>query len=159
MTRLLLIAAYLASYTPARTDTLLFMKSNAPLRARKRKKSHAAALSAPAPRPGTVRHRKIARKLLGPQGFAAERMLAIFWALVHNNDGGIALGVAGLAPGAADTAMAVATLASLRLVVRTSPAADVLDASTKWKVNIGWDVVRSVARSVGVEVEEYFWAD
>lgn len=57
--------------------------------------------------------------------------------------------------GSADVPMAVATLASLRLLVKTSASADALDASTKWKINIGWEVVRNVARSVGVEVEDY----
>jgi origin recognition complex subunit 5 len=153
-TRLLLIAAYLASYTPARTDTLLFMKSNAHLRSRKRKKSHGT------PRARPSKHRKIARKLLGPQVFVVERMMAIFWALVQNNDGGSGrIAVAAVAPGSADIPMAIATLASLRLLVKASPAADVLDASTKWKVNVGWDVVRAVARSIEVEVEEYFWEE
>ena len=57
----------------------------------------------------------------------------------------------------ADIPMAIATLASLRLVVRTnaSVGADVLDAGAKWKVNVGWEVVRGVARSVGVEVEDF----
>jgi len=39
--------------------------------------------------------------------------------------------------------------------VKTSPVADALDGLTKWKVNVGWDVVRVLARSVGVEVEDY----
>jgi origin recognition complex subunit 5 len=151
-TRLLLIAAYLASYTPARTDTLLFVKSNEHLRSRKRKRSHPGA-----PRARPSKHRKIARNLLGPQAFVAERMLAIFWALVQNNDGGSCR--IAVAPGSADVPMAIATLASLRLLVKSSPSADVLDAGTKWKVNIGWDVVRAVARSIGVEVEEYFWEE
>ncbi len=53
--------------------------------------------------------------------------------------------------------MAIATLASLRLMVRTSASAnaDVLDAGAKWKVNVGWEVVRGVARSVGVEIEDF----
>lgn len=152
-TRILLVAAYLASYTPSRTDTLLFMKSNAKSLARKRKKARSTSLATP--RPGTSRHRRIARKLLGPQAFVAERMLAIFWALIHNSDGGAQAAAAA----SADVPMAIATLASLRLIVKASLTADSLDGSTKWKVNIGWDVVRSVARTVGVEVEEYFWEE
>jgi origin recognition complex subunit 5 len=140
--RLLLIAAYLASYTPARNDALLFMKAS--LKAR-RKKGGGTAKS----RPRASKHRKISTKLLGPQSFVLERMLAIFHAVR------IDAGVAGAQAGTADIPMAIATLASLRLVIRTSAVADALDASTKWKVNVGWEVVRGVARSVGVEVEDF----
>jgi origin recognition complex subunit 5 len=142
--RLLLIAAYLASYTPARNDALLFMKVS--LKAR-RKKGGGTAKS----RPRTSKHRKISAKLLGPQAFVLERMLAIFHAM--RIDAGVANG----STSTADIPMAIATLASLRLVVRTSASAnaDALDAGAKWKVNVGWEVVRGMARSVGVEVEDF----
>jgi origin recognition complex subunit 5 len=102
-------------------------------------------------RPRISKHRKISAKLLGPQAFVLERMLAIFHAV--RIDAGLANG----STGTADIPMAIATLASLRLVVKTSASvgADVLDAGAKWKVNIGWEVVRGVARSVGVEVEDF----
>jgi origin recognition complex subunit 5 len=147
--RLLLIAAYLASYTPARNDPLLFMKAS--LKAR-RKKGGGTAKS----RPRTSKHRKISAKLLGPQAFVLERMLAIFHAV--KSDAGLAAATgAGGSTSTADIPMAIATLASLRLVVRTSASAsaDALDAGAKWKVNVGWEVVRGVARSVGVEVEDF----
>ena len=78
-----------------------------------------------------------------------ERLLAIFHAI--RIDAGGAVGWSSTA----DILMAIATLTSLRLMVKTSAVADPLDASTKWKVNIGWDVVRGMARSVGVEVEDF----
>jgi origin recognition complex subunit 5 len=140
--RLLLIAAYLASYTPARNDQLLFSKSATKGR---RKKGGGTAKS----RHRVSKHRKISGKLLGPQAFVMERLLAIFHA-VRLDAGGSASWSS-----TADVPMAVATLASLRLIVRMGAGADVLDASTKWKVNVGWDVVRGVARSVGVEVEDF----
>lgn len=140
--RLLLIAAYLASHTPARNDALLFMKAS--LKARRKKGG------------GTVKgrhraskHRKISAKLLGPQSFVLERMLAIFHAVR------VDAGLAGAASGTADIPMEIATLASLRLVNRTNATTDPLDASTKWKVNVGWEVVRGIARSVGVEIEDF----
>lgn len=55
----------------------------------------------------------------------------------------------------ADVPMAIATLASLRLLIRTGGAGDPLEAGTKYRVNVGWEVVRGVARSVGVEVEDF----
>lgn len=78
-----------------------------------------------------------------------ERCLAIFWALAGEAQGGRVEG------GAADVLAAVATLASLRLLVKTSAVADPLEGGCKWKVNVGWEVVRGVGRSVGVEVEEW----
>lgn len=106
-------------------------------------------------RPGVTKHRKIARKLLGPQAFVLERMLAIFHAIKEDADAR-GRGKARV-EGAADVQMAVTTLASLRLLVRMGSAnsVDVLDAGTKYRVAVGWEVVRGIARSVGVEAEDY----
>lgn len=147
ISRLLLVASYLASYNPPRTDSTFFMKAAL---AKRRKKGGSTALSR---KPGTAKSRKIARKLLGPQAFVLERMLAIFLAI--EEDAGKRKGKAAL-NGSADVLMAVTTLASLRLLVRMGgPNQDVLDAGTKYKIAIGWEVIRGVARSVGVEVEDY----
>ncbi|OWO98683.1 origin recognition complex subunit Orc [Marssonina coronariae] len=148
--RLLLVAAYLASFNPPKTDATLFMKAAA---SKRRKKGGGTALTKG--RQGVAKHRKISRKLLGPQAFVLERMLAIFHAIREDSD---ARGRGkGRLEGSADVQMAVATLASLRLLVRMGPAssADVLDAGVKYKVAVGWEVVRGVARSVGIEAEDY----
>jgi origin recognition complex subunit 5 len=59
----------------------------------------------------------------------------------------------------ADVGMAIATLASLRLLVRigggTTGSADPMDRGGKWRVNVGWEVVRGLGRSMGVEIEEW----
>ncbi|PVH80902.1 hypothetical protein DL98DRAFT_654352 [Cadophora sp. DSE1049] len=151
--RLLLVAAYLASFNPPKTDTTFFMKAAA---SKRRKKGGGTALTKG--RPGVTKHRKIARKLLGPQAFVLERMLAIFHAIREDADGGArGRGKGKRVEGAADVQMAVATLASLRLLVRMGSvgSVDVLDAGTKYRVAVGWEVVRGIARSVGVEVEDY----
>lgn len=149
--RLLLVAAYLASFNPPKTDITFFMKAAA---SKRRKKGGGTALTKG--RPGVTKHRKIARKLLGPQAFVLERMLAIFHAIREDADGR-GRGKSKRVEGAADVQMAVATLASLRLLIRMGSAgsADVLDAGTKYRVAVGWEVVRGIARSVGVEVEDY----
>ena len=50
----------------------------------------------------------------------------------------------------------IATLASLRLLVRMGGgSADVLDGQTRWRINVGWEFVREVARSVRFDVENY----
>jgi len=61
----------------------------------------------------------------------------------------------------ADVGMAISTLASLRLLIRVGAGAagvggvDVMDRGGRWRVNVGWEVVRGLGRSMGVEVEEW----
>ncbi|KAL2066709.1 hypothetical protein VTL71DRAFT_2781 [Oculimacula yallundae] len=148
--RLLLVAAYLASFNPPKTDITFFMKAAS---SKRRKKGGGTALTKG--RPGVTKHRKIARKLLGPQAFVLERMLAIFHAIKEDSD---ARGRGKIrTEGSADVQMAVTTLASLRLLVKMGSvnSVDVLDAGTKYKVAVGWEVIRGIARSVGVEAEDY----
>lgn len=153
--RLLLVAAYLASFNPPRTDQIFFMKAAA---ARRRKKGGGTALSRS--RPGTSKHRKISRKLLGPQAFVLERMLAIFHAIKDDAD---SRGRSGkgkeLTSGSADIEMGIATLVTLRLLAKVGSAnsGDALDTGTKYRVAVGWEIVRGVARSVGVEAEDYLF--
>jgi len=151
--KLLLVAAYLASYNKPASDQLYFMKGAA---AKRRKKGGGTAKS----RPGVEKHRKISRKLLGPQGFVLERMLAIFHAILTDADGRgkyMKGRTDRSLAGAADIQMAIATLASLRLIIKIGAAnsGDSLEAATKYRVTISWEVIRGVARSVGVEAEDY----
>lgn len=60
--------------------------------------------------------------------------------------------------GSADLLTAISTLASLRLVTKVGNAAsgaDLLDGGSRYRVNVSWEVVRSVGRSVGIEVEDF----
>lgn len=109
-------------------------------------------------RPGVTKHRKVSRKLLGPQAFVLERMVAIFHAIKADADdrGKYRKGHTAV-NGAADIQMAIATLASLRLLFKmgSANAADTLDGGSKYRVAVGWEVVRGIARSVGIEAEDY----
>ncbi|CAG8953780.1 hypothetical protein HYFRA_00006671 [Hymenoscyphus fraxineus] len=164
-TRLLLLAAYLASFNPPRTDILYFMKSAT---SRRRKRGGGTALS----RTSAPKNRKISRKLLGAQAFVLERMLAIFRCLNADaaNHKRYARGRRGGSrrlgegrwetedpSGSADIYTAIATLTSLRLLIRMGSVStgDVLEGSAKYKVAVGWEVVRGIGRSVGVEMEDY----
>ena len=91
------------------------------------------------------KHRKIQRKLLGPQPFLLERLLAIFHAIFPHEIPG----------GAADTMTQITTLSSLRLIVKAMSRADILDAGTKWRVNIGWEYVQRVASKVKFDIASY----
>ena len=105
-----------------------------------------------------AQRRRIDRKLLGPQAFVFERLMAVFWVVweeaSHGDDrrdrhrkGLKELG------GSADILAQVATLSSLRLIVRTGK--EELDGGSKLRVNVGWEVVRALGRGVGVELGEW----
>ncbi|KAH7366717.1 origin recognition complex subunit Orc5 [Plectosphaerella cucumerina] len=150
MARLLLLAAYLASHNASKHDLTLFSTYH---HGRRKRRGGGFA----APRQSGARgnkHRKISRKLLGAHAFALERMMAIFasmrseWAA----EKGLSAGAAGLD---ADVGMALSTLASLRLLVRVGVAPDPLDRGGKWRINVGWDFIRGVGRSMEIEVEEW----
>jgi origin recognition complex subunit 5 len=149
--RLLLVASYLASFNPPRTDALFFMKGSS---SKRRKRGGGTALTKTSSKPGVTKHRKIARKLLGPQAFILERMLAIFHAIKADATHGKGRG---RVEGSADIYSAIATLASLRLLIKLGPsnANDSLEGGARYRVAVGWEVVRGVARSVGIEVEDY----
>lgn len=142
--RLLLLAAYLASHNATRHDLTLFSTYH---HGRKRRRGGIAV------RGGTrTKHRKIARKLLGAHAFVLERMMAIFAAVRSEWADGTVVGASGLD---ADVAMAISTLASLRLLTRVGGAGDVMDRGGKWRINVAWEVIRGIGRSIGVEVEEW----
>ncbi|OTA91050.1 hypothetical protein M434DRAFT_76935 [Hypoxylon sp. CO27-5] len=149
--RLLLIAAYLASHNAPRHDQTIFSTWHSGRRRRGGGgiSQHGAKRS---------KHRKIARKLLGPSAFVLERMVAIYaatrreWVSGDNGEDQVNVTVDG------DVGMAIATLASLRLLVRVGGAGgagDTMDRGGKWRVGVGWEVIRGVGRSMGVEVEEW----
>jgi len=85
-------------------------------------------------------------------------MLAIFHAIRLDTDGRGRHGKEQASENGADIQMAIATLASLRLLVKTGSqnAPDTLDGGSRYKIAVGWEVVRGIARSVGVEAEDYF---
>jgi len=94
-------------------------------------------------------------QLLGAHAFVLERMMAIFAAVRSEWAAGAGTGAGPAAMEDSDVAMAIATLASLRLLARVGVAGDPMDRGGKWRVNVGWEVVRALGRSVGVEVEDW----
>lgn len=145
--RILLVAAYLASHNAPRHDLTLFSTYHHG----RRKRGGGISVAGGGGRGGGPRskHRKIARRLLGAHAFVLERMMAIFTAVR------IEWGIGGGTVDDADVGMALATLSSLRLLVRVGGGGDPLDRGGKWRVNIEWEAVRSLGRSMEVEVEEW----
>lgn len=145
--RVLLIAAYLASHNTVRHDLTLFSTHH---HGRRRRRGGASAAVAGQ----RSKHRKIARKLLGAHAFVLERMMAIFTTVRHEWGIGGGGGEDALDTDA-DIGMALATLSSLRLLLRVGAGGDPLDRGGKWRINVGWEVIRSLGRSMHVEVEEW----
>lgn len=132
--KFLLIAAYLASHNPTRQDQIFFMK----MHDKKRKKK-----SGGKGRP--AKHRTIQRKLLGPQPFPLERWLAIFHAIVPHD----------ATTGSADLLTQISTLSALRLIVKASASANIMDSGAKWRANIGTEYITILAKSVRFDVQDY----
>jgi origin recognition complex subunit 5 len=134
----LLIAAYLASYNPSRTDVTYFMKHTDKRKNKRRAPSNTVA--------NANKGRKISRHLLTPSPFTLDRLFAIFRAIL---DGSV--------PQVADMYTQIATLTSMRLLVRMGAGGngDVLEVGGRWRVGFGWEYVRALGRSVNIEVGEY----
>ncbi|KAG4302337.1 hypothetical protein PCK1_001609 [Pneumocystis canis] len=69
----------------------------------------------------------IGQRLIGPKSFTLERMLI----------------------------SKIETLASLKIIIRSSLISDKLDSAGRWKVNVGWDFVQKIAKSINFELENY----
>lgn len=141
--KMLLLSSYLASHNTVRHDLGLFSTS---YNGRKRRR----------PGPSSNRannrnkQRKIPRKLLGAHAFVLERLLAIFEAVRTEwaDSPGPLSGLDG------DIGMALATLSSLKLLIRIGTG-DIMDRSGKWRINVGWEIMRGISRSIGVSFEEW----
>jgi origin recognition complex subunit 5 len=57
-------------------------------------------------------------------------------------------------PSSVDIQAQIATLTSLRLLVKAT-LKDPLDVSAKWKVNVGREYIRAIACSIKFELEDY----
>lgn len=137
----LLVAAYLASFNPARLDALYFMKST---ERKRRKKGGGTARSGG--RPSKIR--KIPRHLLAASAFTLDRHLAILLAILPHD-----------LRTTIDMYKQIATLSSLRLLVKAGGigGGDPLEPGGKWRVGpmVTWEHVQSLARSLDFNLLDY----
>ncbi|KAI8990224.1 origin recognition complex, subunit 5 [Pilobolus umbonatus] len=135
-TKFLLIASYLASYNPHKFDIRYFSRTN---EERRKKKGGATRKGRIDKLGGMVR-----QQLLGPKVFPVERMLAIFYSIIGDK-----------LEDTVNIQIQITSLTRLRLLSRAT-AMDKLD-DLKYKCNVNFDVIKSIAKSVRFEIEHYLY--
>lgn len=126
--KFLLIAAYLASYNPARTDKRFFMKHHGKIKKVNFLK----------------KNEKTSNHLLGPKPFALDRMLAIFYSVVDSR----------VAPTASIFSQ-ISSLVTLQLLNQVSHD-DQLDAP-KYKCAVSMDFICAISRTVNFDIVKYLY--
>ena len=126
--KFLLIAAFLASYNPAKSDKRFFQKHHG----KQRKTS------------SSIRAKeRMNSQLTGPKTFPLERLLAIFYNIVDERVN--------------PTASIYSQLSSLvNLHLLTAMGMDMMD-QPKYRCNIGLDLVRTIARPLQFDVYKYLY--
>ncbi|KAI0826686.1 origin recognition complex subunit 5 C-terminus-domain-containing protein [Trametes gibbosa] len=162
MSKFILVAAFLASTNPARSDLRMFGRGLDERSRRRRRK-----VGTPRkPKPGaTVAAAKIPQRLLGPTTFPLDRLIAILGVLLEENDADVRpIAPQYTLPGEY-TEMEISRVAlyanvmdlvSMRLLVRTSPA-DRLDGTPTFKCGIGYELAGKVARELGIVLNDLMY--
>ena len=134
----LLIAAYIASYNPVKSDKRFFMKHHGKFKKRAQRKT------------ASVAAHKRSSQLLGPKQFPLDRMLAIFCVIVDMEDD--SLGCMG-GGASADVLSQISSLVTLNLLTQADNGLD----TPKYKCNVSLDFIRLVAKNVRFEIHKYLY--
>uniref|UniRef100_A0A8C7X2H1 Origin recognition complex subunit 5 n=1 Tax=Oryzias sinensis TaxID=183150 RepID=A0A8C7X2H1_9TELE len=126
--KFLLIAAYLASYNPARTDKRFFLKHHGKI-----KKTNF-----------LKKNEKTTNHLLGPKPFPLDRLLAIFYSVVDGR----------VAPTASIFSQ-ISSLVTLQLLAQVSHD-DQLD-SPKYKCAVSLEFICNISRTVNFDIMKYLY--
>uniref|UniRef100_A0A8C9MW17 Origin recognition complex subunit 5 n=1 Tax=Serinus canaria TaxID=9135 RepID=A0A8C9MW17_SERCA len=126
--KFLLIAAYLASYNPVRTDKRFFLKHHGKIRKTNFMK----------------KHEKTSNHLLGPKPFPLDRLLAILYSIVDNR----------VAP-TANIFSQITSLVTLQLLSMVGQN-DQLDGP-RYKCTVSLDFIRAIARTVNFDIIKYLY--
>ncbi|KAF2858474.1 hypothetical protein K470DRAFT_221211 [Piedraia hortae CBS 480.64] len=135
-TKWLLIAAYLASYNPAKMDQVYYMRTT------ERKQRKAGARGGRRGRGGA---RGSIRPLLSTTSFTLDRLLSVLHAILPHDDLRTTV----------DVYTQIATLTRLRLLVKGGVGGEGLDG--KWKVGsaVSWEYVLGLARNLDFGIVDY----
>ncbi|KAM9307593.1 origin recognition complex subunit 5 [Gastrophryne carolinensis] len=126
--KFLLIAGYLASFNPARTDKRFFLKHHGKIKKTDFLK----------------KHEKTSNHLLGPKPFPLDRLLAILYSIVDSR----------VAP-TANIFTQISSLVTLQLLTLVGHD-DQLDGP-KYKCTVSLDFIRAVARTVNFDIVRYLY--
>ncbi|XP_076845870.1 origin recognition complex subunit 5 [Brachyhypopomus gauderio] len=126
--KFLLMAAYLASYNPARTDRRFFIKHHGKI-----KKTNF-----------LKKHEKTSNHLLGPKPFPLDRLLAIFYSVVDSR----------VAP-TASVFSQISSLVTLQLLTHIGHD-DQLD-TPKYKCAVSLDFILAISRTVNFDIVRYLY--
>ncbi|XP_076353496.1 origin recognition complex subunit 5 [Tachypleus tridentatus] len=124
--KFLLIASYLASYNPPRTDKKFFVKNQG-----KVKKKNV-----------NLRKDQPKSHILGPKPFPLDRMMAIFYSIVDEQ-----------VPPTSMVFSQITTLVTLRLLATTSNGEEL--NTPKYKCLVGLDFIRNVSQTVKFDILSY----
>lgn len=133
--RYLLVAAFLASYNPGKTDRTFFSRGKGEKTKRRGGKNAVNKVT------------KQPQRLLGPKGFTLERMVSIFQAIVPSTVHRTSL-----------LDQQIADLFSLKLLVRQGNASDLLDDG-RWVVSLSYATIAQIAQSVGFELNRFLFSE
>ncbi|KAH9849423.1 origin recognition complex subunit 5 C-terminus-domain-containing protein [Lenzites betulinus] len=162
MSKFILVAAFLASTNPARSDLRMFGRGLDERSRRRRRKTG----TPRKPKPGTTGTAiKIPQRLLGPTTFPLDRLVAILGVLLEENDADVRPVAPQYSLPGEYTEMEISRVAlyanvmelvSMRLLVRTSPA-DRLDGTPTFKCGIGYELAGKVARELGIVLNDLMY--
>ncbi|KXJ19076.1 Origin recognition complex subunit 5 [Exaiptasia diaphana] len=127
----LLLASYMASYNPARTDKRFFSKQA--LKMTNRGKAAA-----------KTKKGKMTSQLSGPKAFPLDRLMAIFYTIVEDK----------VAPSASIMSQ-ISSLVSLNLLSQVS-ADDQID-SAKYKCLVSFDFIKGIAKQLEFDILQYLF--
>ncbi|EPT02035.1 hypothetical protein FOMPIDRAFT_141897 [Fomitopsis schrenkii] len=160
MAKFVLVAAFLASTNPPKSDMRMFGRGPDERKRRRRKGGGARKTKA---KPGAAT--KIPQRLLGPLSFALDRLLAILGVLLEENDADVRPPAPQYAAPGEYTDVEISRvaiyaqvmeLASMRLLLRTSPA-DRLDSPPTFKCGVSYEVTLRLARDVSIPLNTLMW--
>ncbi|KIK67508.1 hypothetical protein GYMLUDRAFT_874867 [Collybiopsis luxurians FD-317 M1] len=172
ISQFILVAAYIASMNPAKSDLRMFGRGADGEKKRKRRGRKQAS---PVKSKSGQGEAKIPQRFLGPSPFPLSRLIAILGALLEENDAAMGelndsgYGLDFSIPGEktdyeinrVGVYASITHLTSLRLLVRTTPADKVDGLSMMLKCGAGapssYDTILSLARGLGITLTDLLW--
>ncbi|KAI0795005.1 origin recognition complex subunit 5 C-terminus-domain-containing protein [Abortiporus biennis] len=162
MAKFILVASFLASTNPAKTDMRMFGRGPDERAKRRRRKGGGTSKAG-----GPAAANKVPQRLLGPLTFPLDRMLAILGVLLEENDVENRLPIPGMdfQVNGEQTELEISRvavyaqvneLAFMHLLHKTSPS-DKLEISPTFKCGINYETALSLARDLGVALNDIMW--